>query len=147
MQYFGISALFNLPGAAADPQPEGHDDTRAAAEALAATRMARPGPQAWLTMAGLRLRAASERRFAARMQEQALVRLAETSAHLLDDVGIAPKTSGVRMTEHNAHLADDIAIPSEDMMTVHTLGADRSRNLRANEPVRTEPQGRGAAAE
>jgi hypothetical protein len=124
MSYLRKIALFNLLARGAG-QAEGHDDLRAAAEVQSDKRKSRRGLFSLLWPSAIR--AAAERRFAERMREEGLARLAETSPHLLDDVGIVPKATLDNTAVHNAHLADDIAIPPEDLMTVHTVPPDRPR--------------------
>lgn len=129
MSYLGISALFNLPGEAT-AQPDCHDDLRAAYAALAAGPAARPGILWRLVPAGIRR--AVERRRAERLREEGLARLAETSPHLLEDVGLAPPVTQPGDGTHNAHLARDIAIGPEEVTTVHTIVPARSRILGAS---------------
>lgn len=130
MPFFGISALFNLPGDAPAKQPEGHDDLRAAVVAQGQGK----GRRWFALFSPARFQAAAERRLASRLREEGLARLAETSPHLLADVGMAPARLPTRVADHNAHLADDIAISPEDVMTVHSMAAASAQPLRAREP-------------
>lgn len=146
MKSLALIGLLNGNSDIRDHRPEFHADRRAAEAAMAEKRAcARPALLDRILPAAFRT--ALARRRDRQVIERALARLAATSPHLLDDVGMAPVADMLAMKAHARHLADDVALGADAAETRVPGAPRRWRHARFDGARAEAPAPAGLAAE